>query len=44
MQTPGPVVVGLDSFNGVDPMELVGWIRKNYSEDKEAGEAPNRYS
>lgn len=36
----GPVVEEIADFRGIDPMQLVGWVVRNYSEDKEKGEAP----
>jgi len=36
----GPKVEEILEFRGVDPMQLVGWVVRNYSEEKEKGEAP----
>jgi phage terminase large subunit len=36
----GAKVEEIQEFSGVDPMQLVGWVIRNYSEDKEKGEAP----
>lgn len=36
----GGKVEGIQEFRGVDPMQLVGWVVRNYSEEKEKGEAP----
>ena len=36
----GGKVEEIQEFRGIDPMQLVGWVVRNYSEDKEKGEAP----
>jgi len=36
----GAKIEEIMEFRGVDPMQLVGWVVRNYSEDKEKGEAP----
>jgi uncharacterized protein (UPF0297 family) len=36
----GPKVEEIQEFHGIDPMQLVGWVVRNYSEEKEKGEAP----
>jgi len=36
----GPVVKDIQEFRGIDNMALVGWVVRNYLEDKEKGETP----
>ena len=36
----GPKVEEIQEFHGIDPMQLVGWVVRNYSDEKEKGEAP----